>query len=151
MPSALLVIGLVFVCVGGWLLVWRLLHMCYVGEFWNNTPLALSWGVTIMFAGAAVAVVGLATVVDKCDSGCERTGGNTGGSSMVAGGIVALTGLAILFCPCCKRDPKEIYYDWETGQDNRGYMSGLDFVALGIGLAILITVDKMGTCPRTCA
>lgn len=151
MPTASFVFGLIFVVLGGWLLVWRLLHKYYLGEFWNNTPLPLSWGVTIVLAGAAVAIVGFATAFRDCDHGCGRVGGNTGGSTMVAGGIVALVGLAFLFCPCCSRDPRTIHYDWETKEDNRGYLSGLDFVALGIGLAILASEDAMGVCPQSCA
>ena len=151
MPTASFVFGLIFVAIGGWLLVWRLLHKYYLGEFWNNTPLTLSWGVTIVLAGAAVAVVGFAAAVQDCDHGCGRVGGNTGGSTMVVGGIVALVGLAFLFCPCCARDPKTIYYDWESKEDNRGYLSGLDFVALGIGLAVLASEDAMGVCPQSCA
>ncbi len=152
MPTWALVLGLIFVILGTWLLLTRLLHQCWIGEFWNNTPLALTWGVTVLCAGAAVALVGFVTAFEKCEGDCERSNGNTGGSSMVAGAIVAVIGLCFMFCPCCcQRDPKTIYYDWETKQDNRGVMSGVDFVALGIGLAILATEQAMGQCPRSCA
>lgn len=152
MPTASFVIGLIFVGLGTWWLVTRLLHQCYLGEFWNNTPLPITWGVTIMFAGAAVAGVGFATSFQKCDYGCVREGGNTAGSTMVAGGIVVLVGLSMRFCcTCLSRKPEEIYYDWGTGEDNRGAMSGVDFVALAIGLAIFATEEAMGTCPQSCA
>ena len=152
MPTWALVLGLIFTFLGAWLVLTRLLHQCWLGEFWNNTPLALTWGLTLVFAGAGVALVGFITAFEDCDGGCEREGGNTAGSSMFAGGIVAAIGLSFMFCPCCcRRDPETIYYDWETKEDNRGYMSGVDFVALGIGLAILATGLEMGGCPQSCA
>jgi hypothetical protein len=152
MASALLVIGLLFVGLGGWLLVWRLLHKYYLGEFWNNTPTPLSWGVTVMLSGAALACAGFVYLFQKCEFGCTREGGGTPGGTMVAGGIVALVGLSFFFCcKCVERKPEDEYYDWATSKDTRWNMSGLDFAALGIGLALLATDQDMGVCPQSCA
>lgn len=152
MASAFLVIGLIFTGLGGWLLVWRLLHKYYLGEFWNNTPLTLSWGATVIVSGAALACAGFIYLFLDCDFGCERVGGNTPGGTMVAGGIVALVGLVLLLCcKCTAQKPEDEYYDWETKVDTRWALSGLDFVALGIGLCFLATDQDMGTCPQSCA
>lgn len=151
MASASLVIGLIFVGVGGWLLLWRFLHICYVGEFWNNTPLTISWGVTVICAGLAVSFVGIVWTFETCEFGCERQGSQPM-EFFWTGLIVAGVGAALSFCPCCSRDPNTpVYYDWEAKEDNRGYLSGVDFVALGIGLGILTVAGNMGECPQSCA
>jgi hypothetical protein len=65
---------------------------------------------------------------------------------------VALVGLILLFCcKCTAQKPEDEYYDWETKVDTRWALSGLDFVALGIGLCFLATDQDMGTCPQSCA
>lgn len=151
MASALFVIGLVFVIVGSWLLLWRLLHICYLGEFWNNTPQPLSWGATIVFAGVAVIFAGFVTSFQECEFGCARTGAQPG-AMWVAGGIVVGVGLAFIWCPCCRGSPDDKpAFSWDAGVDHRGYMSGVDFVAIAIGLAIFSAMDSMGDCPQSCA
>jgi len=151
MANALFIISIIFLILGGILLVWRMLHICFLGEFWNNTPQPLTWGITIVFTGAAVVFAGFVLSFESCPYGCPFTGTQPG-SLWVSGGIVVGVGLAFMYCRCgsATRD-KPIYYDWATKQDTRGYMSGLDFVAIGMGLAILSSLASSGNCPSSCA
>ena len=152
MASAWLVIGLVFVGIGAWLLLWRFLHICYVGEFWNNMPLVLSWGETIIILGMTVSFVGVVWTFETCEFDCERQGSKPM-EFVWTGLIIGVAGVIVWLNPCCKRDKKKtpIFYDWETNEDNRGAKSGVDFVALAIGLGILTVAGNIGKCPQSCA
>lgn len=152
MSLAGVVIGLTFIIPGGIMLLIRLYHRGCMGEPWNNMPVVFTWAFAIGCAGVAVILTGLITKFTlKCEGGCQLEGGSTTDGTIVSGAIVA--GIA-LCCGCCNRyrnEDKVIEVDWENGQDNRGYMSGLDFVFLGIGLAILATEEAIGECPQSCA
>jgi hypothetical protein len=152
MPTAILVLGLAFVILGGVLLLIRLYYVWGKGDVWNNMPTEISWGFTVIAAGTAVFLVGIST--GRCPDECERVDGTTPGSTMVSGAIVVGIGLSLIFCTCCckKRDNEGEGTMMESPpKQEDSYWSGLDFVSLGIGLALLATQESIGVCPQSCA
>jgi hypothetical protein len=134
----------------------RMYHECILGESWNNMPVVITWGWTVVFAGATIFFVGLGTeVAVKCDGGCERVDGSSTWGTMVSGGIVFFIGLCMAYCWCCARQQQEPdpwgNADADVREDKRGCMSGVDFVLLGIGLSVLAAEQSIGDCPLSCA
>lgn len=143
MTAASLVLGLIFVCLGGALLVIRLYYVWVKGDIWNNMPTTISWALTMLFVGIAVVSVGL--FAGRCPDNCDREHGPTPESTMVTGAAIAAVGGIVLIFTWCSdtlyRDDKPEPYK---------YSSGLDFLFLGIGLAVLATQESIGVCPPAC-
>ena len=151
MPTAILVLGLMFVILGGVLLLIRLYYVWGKGDVWNNMPTHISWGFTVVAAGAAVFLVGIST--GRCPEGCERVDGNSPWGTALSGIIVAGIGLSIMYCTCCckKQADRDEGTRVVAPPEKDAYWSGLDFVSLGIGLALLATQESIGICPQSCA
>lgn len=145
-------ISVIFLILGAVLVVWRLLHKFYLGEFWNNTPTPITWGATIVCAGIAMASYGTALALEGCPYDCDRVNGMQAGEILWFGLIVFVVGVILAYCPCCSRDADiPVIYNWTTNEDNRGAMSGLDFAVLGIGLSTIVALSRAGDCPNSCA
>jgi hypothetical protein len=151
--------GLVFAILGGMLFAGRLYHRYGLGEFWNNMPVLLSWGITVAVAGFTIIVAAFAIDVMKCDDGCSRTGIDDVGSLIAVGGITVIIGGVMWKCCCCSQGkPEELEdrYDWGDEDegieafDERPSKSGIDILFITMGLAILVTSARMGDCPASC-
>lgn len=146
MTAASLVLGLIFVCLGGALLVIRLYYVWVKGDIWNNMPTIISWAFTVLFAGIAVFSVGL--FAGRCPDNCEREYGATPEGTMITGGIVFGMGVILMCCTCCTNQQDKLNRDDKP--EPYKYSSGLDFLFLGIGLAVLATQESIGVCPPAC-
>lgn len=147
MTTASLIVALLFIIPGAAFLLIRLYYVWVKGDTWNNMPTLISWGLTIFFAGLAVAAVGVLT--SDCPDNCMRVKGNTGEGTMISGAIVATFGMILAFYDkCCNCGGKQ---KQEPEAPSSSYWSGLDFVFLAVGLAILVTQQSLGECPQSCA
>lgn len=152
----ILIIGIVLLCLGALLVVWRFLHMWYLGEFWNNTPTntKITWGITALWVGASMILVLILYLGDNCPDNCTKSG-DVYATGLWMGAIICVAFGAITFFPCCKGGDDEIRkWDWGDDEhepmDERRRASGVDMVFFFMGLAIVWSHLRLGTCPVSC-
>jgi hypothetical protein len=152
--SAAFVVGLIIAIAGGVILMFRLYHMWWMGERWNNMPSTVSWGFCTLLVGLAVFCVGLFT--PNCDGDCERGPGLHPSQALWTGAYIFIAGACIAFCPCWqkKQGTGDVKEDEEIAKW-QGMLApptaGIDIALMGIGLAVLTTGRTLGVCPVSCA
>lgn len=151
--------GIVLFLFGSVLLAWRLYHRVVLEEFWNNLPATglLSWGITIGMVGAAIMLALIVFLGEPCPDSCARSGDSYVGGLWVSAIICVVVGVSLSFCKCCRSaDEDSLRYDWgddkigKPAWDERRSMSGVDIVLFLMGLAIIVTNARLGTCPVSC-
>ncbi len=145
--SAAFVVGLIIAIMGAVVLMFRLYHMWWMGEKWNNMPTTVSWGFCTLLVGLAVSCVGLFT--PNCDGDCERGPGLQPSQALLTGAYIFIAGACIAFCPCWQK--KQGTGDVNEDERMASPTAGIDIALLAIGLAVLTTGRTLGVCPVSCA
>lgn len=144
-------VGIVFLLFGTWLLVWRFIHYTFLGEFWNNMPIYLTWSFTMIAVGVSAFLALFFYVGDECPDKCKRSGEDSIGGIVTAAAFLTVAGtISIFWC----KTKKVLRYDWGDDDtkpyDQRPAYSGIDIAGFLMGVAILVTAARIGTCPASC-
>ena len=159
MSAASPIVGLIFLIFGGWLLLWRLIHMCLLGEFWNNMPSWLSWTATSVITGFTILATAALTAAETCPDGCKLEHDDNRAGWLVTGLLVMIpVSLGIWFCggACCgynkDEDPDDFTWgdEYHKPSDHRIKYSGYDIAAISMGLVVLLVTNSIGECPKSC-
>ena len=159
--SGVEIVGIILLSTGGLVLLWRILHMLFRGEFWNNIPNAFHCGYMCFFLAGVVILTAFISTFTTCPNGCDKVNKS---SNLVSNLIVAAIMIAVGVCvikSCCLDDPNheatEPLYSWgdpehgDYGYDKRYPRSGIDLVLILAGLAVLSVDSAMRVCPASCA
>ena len=154
----ILIIGITLLLIGAILLVWRFYHMWFLGEFWNNTPThtTITWGITALMVGGALILVMVIYLSESCPDNCTKSG-DVYAAGIWMGGIICVSFGGLTFISCCKgADDDTLQWDWGDDakniepKDERRKASGVDIVFFFMGLAIIWSHLRLGTCPVSC-
>ena len=156
----ILIVGVTLLLLGAILLVWRFYHMWFLGEFWNNMPTLITWGFTSLMVGAALYLVLVIFISEECPDKCNKTGIDYVGGIVLGASICMAIG-AVSMCRkrChCDADESENPPRWNWGDDKKGIApmderpsaSGIDVLFFTMGIAIIVSNLRLGTCPVSC-
>jgi hypothetical protein len=158
--SGLVITGIAVSSLGGFLLLWRIVHIFRLKEFWNNIPNMFHWGYAIMFTGVVVVLTAIISTFTTCPDDCSKVKRSNDPATLgIVGAIVFFSGLAVRYCLC--KDPVledgEPLYSWgdpahdDHGYDKRPKQAGVDIALILSGLAIILVDNAVGVCPASCA
>lgn len=144
-------LAVLFLIIGGVLLMYRLLYMFCQGQPWNNPPTSLYWVFTFVLTGPAILLT--LVLVPRCGNECPRDA-NTGlyGFLFIVA-ILLIAGPFLVYqcmdrCQASEQDKNKNKNQGGAGED--GPRSGFDILLLMVGGGVLLADMAVGACPESC-